>query len=338
MPTVILTTPGSRISLVSERLRVELPEPAAGAGPPQPARDVPLHDVEHIIADERVSLSTPALCECLRRAIPVVFIDGGHRVIGLAQAPAPHARVRQLQHARSADLGFALAIAASTVEAKIHNSRRLLQRVAANRDLNPAAAEIDALEHLRRQCLDAQSIDSLRGYEGAAAARYFDAYARFFPPGCPFPGRSRRPPLDPPNAILSLAYTLITAECEALLHASGLDPALGFLHTPEDRRPSLALDLAEPFRAPIADALALDALGHAVLQPREHFERRDGGCLLNLDGRRRFYTAYERRLEREFTSEHHGARTSLRGEMRRQVQSLKRALMDNEPLEPFLMN
>jgi CRISPR-associated protein Cas1 len=88
---------------------------------------------------------------------------------------------------------------------------------------------------------------------------------------------------------------------------------------------------------PSTSASPTPAFGHDVLKSTEHFERRDGGCFLNLDGRRRFFTAYERRLEREFTSEQHGTRTSLRGELRRQVQNLKRTLVTNDAFEPLLV-
>lgn len=337
MPVVYLTTPGARASLVSERLRVELPAPDPRTEPPPP-RDIPFHDVEQIVVDERAHLTIPALCACLRRDLSVVFLAGTASVLGLAHPPAPDSLVRHTQHRRAEDPAFALAIAAALAEAKIQNARRVLQRIAANREGSGPDSALTALEHLRRGCLDAGSVDTLRGYEGAAAARYFEALAPYFPPECPFPGRSRRPPLDPPNAVLSFAYSLLAAEAEALVHMAGLDPSLGYLHAHDEGRPSLALDLIEPFRAPVADGLALDLLGHRVLQPREHFERRDGGVFLNVEGRRRFFTSYERRMERPFTSEQHGQRTSLRAELRRQIATLKRALADNDPFEPFLMN
>ena len=337
MPSLFLTTPGARISLVSERLRVEFAAVDGEAEPPPP-REIPLFDLEQIVADERTHLTTPALCECLRRRIPVVLVARNQSVLGLCQAPASSALIRVTQHRRAGDAGLVLAVAAALVEAKIQNSRRVLQRLASNRAGLDLTQPLGDLENLRRNCLDAHGVAMLRGYEGAAAARYFESYARFFPPECPFPGRSRRPPLDPPNALLSFAYSLLTTECEAIVHASGLDPALGFLHEPDDGRAALALDLVEPFRAPVADALALDLLNHGVLKPAEHFEQRDGGCFLNLGGRRRFFTAYERRLDREFTSEQHGLRTSLRGELRRQVLGLKRTLVASEAFEPFLMN
>lgn len=337
MPSVFIATPGSRVSLLSERLHVELPAETSDL-PPPPPRDIHLHDVEQVIIDERAAVTTPALCECLRRSIPVVFLARNQSVLGLCQSPARSASIRASQHRRSSDRPLRLALAASLVEAKIQNSRRVLQRLAASRENCDFSKALTELEHLRRNCLSAATVDALRGYEGAAAACYFETYAALFPASIPFPGRSRRPPLNAPNAILSFAYSLLTAEIEAMLHAAGLDPAVGYLHEIEDGRASLALDLVEPFRAPVADALAVDLLGHEILQPGRDFEQRDGGCLLNLGGRRRFFTAYERRLEREFTSEQHSLRTSLRGELRRQVLNLKRTLTTNDAFEPFLMN
>jgi hypothetical protein len=127
MPLVFLTTPGTRASLVSERLPVELPASNGDTEPPAP-RDIPLFDVEQIVADERVQLTTPALCECLRRSIPVIFLARNQSVLGLCQPPAPAATVRHTQHQRVADAGFTLAVAATLVEGKIQNCRRVLQR------------------------------------------------------------------------------------------------------------------------------------------------------------------------------------------------------------------
>jgi CRISPR-associated protein Cas1 len=232
---------------------------------------------------------------------------------------------------------FPLAFTRTLVEAKIANSRRLLQRLAANRQL-PAPAAVARLEPCRRLALEATSVESCRGYEGTSAGTYFEALAAFFPASAPFERRSRRPPHNPANALLSFGYSLLTHECTTALHAAGLDPALGFLHEPERGRPSLALDLIEPFRAPVADGLALDLLNHGTLRAKDHFEPKEGGIYLNHEGRRRYYTAYERRMDRPFTSDLTGERTTLRDEIRRQIHSLKRALRHEGDFSPFIMN
>ena len=335
MPSMFLSTPGTRASLVSERLRVEVP-PHTGTAEAV-TREIPLMEIEQLILHDTVSLTIPALAELMRRDIPVVLTSAGERVLGMCLPPAPHSTARIAQYRRSQDTAFAQALAINWVEAKILNSRRVLQRLAANREDVEITSHLLALNQLAQNCRAAASLETLRGYEGTAAGRYFECYGGFFPEHAPFQRRSRRPPHNAANAVLSYAYTLLGAEAEAHLHAIGLDPAIGFYHEPADRRASLALDLIEPFRAPLADAMALDLFTHGTLQPEAHFEPVNGGIYLAREGRSRFFVAYERRMQREFTSEQHGHRTTLRREIHRQCQAVKKAVIDGEPFEPFLM-
>ena len=333
MPTLCLTTPGYRASLTSGRLRIESPE-----GDPAAAREIPLHDIERAFISDRCSLSTEGLSELLRRDIPVVFTSWGGRVTGLCQPPAPHSTARIAQYRASLAPTLALALAIPLVEAKILNSRRVLQRLAANRPEAATDGVLNSLERSASACLRASNLDALRGYEGAASAAYFECYGSFFPDHAAFERRSRRPPHNAANSILSYTYTLLAAEAECQLHAIGLDPAIGFPHEPTDRRASLALDLIEPFRAPVADAMALDLLSHGTLKPDCHFEKREGGVYLNTDGKKRFFVAYERRLEREFTGPRNGRRSTLRNEIHQSALAFKKALLDDEPFQPFLMH
>ena len=181
------------------------------------------------------------------------------------------------------------------------------------------------------------TVDELRGYEGAATARYFQAWAGFLPAEFTFGRRSTRPPLNPVNACISFGSTLLYHEAVAFLHSHGLDPALGTLHSTEDGRWSLALDLIEPFRPVLVEALALDLFSHEILKG-EHFEPRNGGVYLNNDGRKKFFLQYERRMERQFMSECAGHRTTLRQQLENQSVMFKAALDDLARFEPFLMN
>ena len=336
MPSMFLTTPGARASLISERLHIETP-PKNGVDTPF-SRDIPLLEIEQLVIHETVQISTAALAELMRRSVPVVLASSDANVLGICLPPARNRMGRLAHYRRSEEADFALALAIGWVEAKILNCRRVLQRLAANREDVEITAELLALSQLAESCRQARSLDTLRGYEGTAAGRYFECYASFFPSEIPFERRSRRPPHNAPNAVLSYAYTLLAAEAEAHLHTIGLDPALGFYHQPVDARASLALDIIEPFRAPLADAMALDLFSHGTLSRTAHFESRNGGIYLNIEGRRRFFVAFERRMEREFTSDQHGSRTSLRRELHRQCLLLKKAITDGEPFEPFLMN
>lgn len=337
MPVLYISTPGTRVSLVSERLRIQPPAmPGEDAAPA--ARDIPFAEIDQLVLHDSASVSLQAMTELLRRDIPIVLLRGGHRVAGLCLPPAIHSAARVAQYRRADDPAFTLRFARETVAAKILNGRRVLQRLAANRPEAEITPTLLAMNHLAEEALAAASIDTLRGYEGTSAGRYFEAFASLFPPELPFERRSRRPPHNPPNAVLSFAYTLLASEAEAALHLVGLDPAIGFYHTPADRRAALALDLIEPFRAPLADAMAIDLFSHGTLNPKSHFHPRDGGIYLNEDGRKRFFVAFERRMEREFTSEQHGARTTLRREILTQCRSLKKAILDGSPHEPFRMN
>ena len=145
------------------------------------------------------------------------------------------------------------------------------------------------------------------------------------------------PPLNPVNACSSFGATILYNESVAFCHGHGLDPALGTLHATEDGRWSLALDLIEPFRPVLVEALTLDLFSHQILQAR-HFEARNGGVYLNEEGRKKFFLQYERRMERQFLSESVGHRTSLRHQLEQQTVMFKAALEDPARFEPFLMN
>lgn len=337
MPALFVSTPGTHVRFTRERLQIELP---TAPGDPQPPAVPPIHlsDIERVVISSSCHITLPAIAALLEHSIPLIITSASDSVLGLCLPPAPHSAARLAHYRAVSDPSFCLAIAALFIEAKIINSRRVLQRLAINRDPATVAHDLAALSAFSDECSRAASTDILRGYEGTAAARYFAAYATFFPEHAPFEHRSRRPPHNAPNAVLSYAYTLLGAETEAQLHAIGLDPALGFFHAPADRRPSLALDLIEPFRAPVVDAMTLDLFSHSTLHPTKHFERRNGGVFLNNDGKKRFFVAYERRMEREFTSAQHNSRTTLRNEIHTQALSLKQAILDGTPFLPFFMN
>ncbi|MFH0880401.1 MAG: CRISPR-associated endonuclease Cas1 [Lentisphaerota bacterium] len=337
MPSVFILTPGARAHLEGERLVVEAP-PDDDLKVDGTAYEIFLREIEQVVLTESVSLTMPALAELMRHDIPMFLTSHGERVIGICQPPSPNCVARLEQYRKSGDEAWALATATRWVEAKILNSRRVLQRLAVNRKDSAIQDVLAHLEELAGKCPKAESLDTLRGFEGTAAGRYFEAYATFFPDDCPFERRSRRPPHNAVNALLSYAYTLLGAEMECQLHTVGLDPCVGFLHEPADRRASLALDMIEPFRAPVADAMALDLVSHATVNPQDHFEARDGGVYMNTEGKKRFFVAYERRMGREFYCEQTGKRTTLRQEFHNQAQALKQAIVNGEKYEPFIMN
>lgn len=342
MPTACILQPGTSVRLTGERLSVEIPptddEPAT-------RREVPLRDVDRLIHSEQVHLSAPALAALLRADIPVSVLAGDGRFLGSFLPPLnTHAQARLRQYRCTLEPAFAREIAARLIAAKLYNQRRVLQRLKASREASDSpvpAAELTAtlawLDAAFASIRASTTVDQIRGHEGATTARYFAAWAGFLPPEFPFERRSTRPPLNAVNACISFAATLLYNEMVAFLHAHGLDPALGCLHVPTDGRWSLALDLLEPFRPALVEALALDLFSHQILN-HAHFERRDDGVFLNDSGRRKFFLQYERRMERHFLSEAVSHRTTLRQQLEQQAIRFKAALEEPSTFDPFVMN
>jgi CRISPR-associated protein Cas1 len=363
MPTACINQADCSVHLRAERLEVYRREEATGKD--QLLREIPLRDLDRLILAESVQITSRALAALLRANIPVSLLAWSGRFLGgFLPAHNDHGRARLLQYQRTLDGAFGLSMAGRTVVAKLYNQRRVLQRLDASRNEagEPEAAsktaagatpaqesasgdgarpEVQAtiawLDALFASVRASRSVDELRGYEGAATARYFSAWARFLPPAFPFERRSTRPPLNPVNACISFGATLVYAEVASFIHAHGLDPALGLLHATENGRWSLALDLMEPFRPVIIEPLALDLFSHQVLGAT-HFQPKNGGVYLNEEGRKKFFLQYERRLERQFVSESVGHRTTLRQQLENQVVLYKAALEEPGKFEPFLMN
>ena len=337
MSTAWLDHPGACIHLRSQRLEVVPPQDAGST----PLTVIPLLDLERLLLTEQVQITSQALAAVLRQNAPVHLLDHAGRELGSFLPPdSPDGRARLRQYARSLDQGWMLERNREVVIAKIFNQRRLLQKLRANRP-RPVETAIDHLEAALRLAGTANSLDSLRGAEGAASAAYFPAWATFLPEEFPFQFRSTRPPHNPANACLSFGYTLLYQEMTASIHACGLDPALGGLHVTEQNRWSLALDLLEPFRPAIVDALTIRLFSHALLGTAD-FEPHDGGVYLAASGRRIFLQQWEARLEREFFSEHAAHRTTLRQQVREAAQNWKRSVLEETPAanasRPFQLN
>jgi CRISPR-associated protein Cas1 len=337
MPTACINRHDCRVSLKSERLEVFGRNEETDHD--EILREIPIRDLDRLIIIESVQVTSHALAALLRAAIPVNVLGwNGEFLGGFQPAVNAHGLARLSQYRQTLDPSFVVQMAGRIVTAKLYNQRRVLQRVAAAREENPEVkAALLWLDSLFACLKQAHNADELRGYEGASTARYFQAWATFLPENFPFERRSKRPPLNPVNACISFGATLVYTEMVAFIHAHGLDPSLGLLHATEAGRWSLALDLMEPFRPVVVEALALDLFNHQILNKR-HFEAKNGGVYLNEEGRQKFILQYERRMERQFLSECAGHRTTLRQQLESQSIMFKSALDKGDVFEPFLIN
>lgn len=220
--------------------------------------------------------------------IPTTLLNREGRVSARLCPPWKHDATPRIEQSRTfLDPGARLHLAHKFVDAKIANTAAFLQQHSANHPqptLNQAAAK---LRKIRSHALAATEIDVLMGYEGTAARLYFSVFRHMLrAPWASFSGRSRRPPLDPVNSLLSYLYAILTHEMLARVEGVGLDPYIGFLHRAELRRPSLALDLMEPFRSILADRLCLRLINLGIIRS-EHFTDRkpQAGIYLTRDGR-----------------------------------------------------
>jgi CRISPR-associated endonuclease Cas1/CRISPR-associated protein Cas4 len=288
-------------------------------------KEVRLRDVSQLCLYGNVQVTTQALRSLCEHEVATCFFSFGGwfyaMVHGLSER---NALLRRAQHAASASADRSLALARSLVEQKIRNQRTMLRR---NHDSAPIQA-LSLMKHLARTARSASSLDELLGIEGSAARVYFRHFPGMLRAGVEIDlaGRNRRPPRDPVNALLSLAYALLAKDLAITVSAIGFDAYCGFLHQPRHGRPSLALDLMEPFRPILADSVVLTAFNTGVIRPHD-FVRRVGAVSLTDAGRRRFIQSYERRMDELVTHPTFGYRISYRRILEVQARLLARHLV-----------
>ena len=284
----------------------------------------------------------------MERDIPVTFHSHGGWFRGIAQGIGHrNVEVRTAQYRASFDEAACLRFARDLVAAKIMNQRTILRRNwrGAREERKPV---LNRLDMVRRAAARAPSLATMLGLEGDAAATYFRAFAGLLAPPTAekseagawlpfrFETRNRRPPTDPVNAMLSLAYAMLTRHLTIALASVGLDPYRGLFHAPRHGRPALALDLMEPFRPVIADSVVLTAVNTGEVSAAD-FVSGATGTALSAAGRRRFVAAFERRLSQETTHPLFGYRLSMRRLLVLQARLLGRHLLGELPSCPHYL-
>ena len=341
MASLILTQDLISVNLHSKRLEV-VKRPRLGTDEKTERMTVPLYDLDRVIVCGSPCVSLPTLKRLMQENIPVFFVSSHGRWIG-SMTPDDNKnaarRIRQYELALKPE--FALEVARKIVFAKMRNSRRVLQRLAANREISYQLAHrnaMDKLDSLAKSALEAEGMDELRGLEGMAAAVYFERLGRYFPENIPFKCRTRRPPKDSANALLSWTYTIVLGEIDSAVRSRGLDSCIGFLHSIEHGRPSMSLDLLEPFRAPCCDMTVLNILNHKHLAEDDfEYHADDGGTYLKTEAKRKFFETYERAMTRKFTPVDGGPHVDFRDVMHKQISALLKAMEGDDDFEFFLM-
>ncbi len=293
----------------------------------------PVIKIERLCLFGRVQLTTQAVELLLDSGIDVAFFSISGRLRGrLAAAESKNVLLRLSQYERYLDEAFQLQLVRMIVQAKLKNARALLKKYGRNHPACDLASEERTLEQTLDRLPEQKTVAALRGCEGVAAAAYFRGFGKLFRTEWTFEQRSRRPPKDPVNALLSLGYTMLTNEMTGLLTAHGFDPYIGFLHGIVYGRPSLALDMIEEFRHPIIDRLTLKLFNKRIFQTADFEQDEERGILLKEASLKKYFGQYETWMRaREDQNK------SYREVMRRQVQRLSAAIRQRRGYHPYVI-
>lgn len=271
---------------------------------------VPLHHVGGLVCFGNVMVSPALMHRLADEGKSLVLLDDSGRFKARLEGPVSgNILLRQAQHKLTAAPEFALETARAIVAGKLKNSRSVLLRGAREAaDAEEGACLSRAADNLAASLRGAQAatnLDELRGVEGEGARGYFAALNLIVKPqyreDFQLNGRTRRPPLDRFNAMLSFLYSMLMNDCRSALEGVGLDPQLGFLHSVRPGRAALALDLQEEFRAILADRLALTLINRGQITARDFDVREGGAVMLNDKGRRTVVAAWQEHKQEEIT-------------------------------------
>lgn len=308
-------------------------------------RRVPIHTLGGIVCFGQVGFSPHLLGFCGERGVGVSFLTETGRFLARVQGPTSgNVLLRREQYRRADDERACASLVRAIVTAKIANGRTVLLRALRDRPDSPGADHLRSAVSALAQALDSlrdeAPVDSLRGIEGNAARLYFGAFDHLIAQQKDdfyFRERSRRPPLDNVNALLSFLYTLLRHDVQSALESVGLDPAVGFLHRDRPGRPGLALDLMEELRCFFADRLALSLINLQQIRPSGFTRTKSGGVVMDSETRKAVLTAYQKRKQEEILHPFLGERTTVGLLPHLQAALLARTLRgDLDGYPPFL--
>ena len=297
--TLYVTTQGAYLARDGEAVLVRVEE--------ESRLRVPIHTLASIVCFGRVSCSPPLMGLCAENGVALSFLTEHGRFLARVEGPVSgNVLLRREQYRRAESGEQAAAIARSVVIAKVANCRTVLLRAAREKPDGPGGGDLEAAALRLARLVDTLqqplTLDTVRGHEGDAARTYFDVFDHLITEskdGFFFHARSRRPPLDNMNALLSFLYTLVTHDVAAALEGVGLDPAVGYLHTDRPGRPSLALDVVEELRPVLADRLGLSLVNRRQVRAEGFRRTESGAVVMDDDTRKEVLVAYQKRKQEE---------------------------------------
>ena len=293
--TLYITNPDYYLSLEGETVTVLSDKKKIGK--------IPLHNLESIITCGYMGASPALMGKCAQEGISIIFLSrNGKFLARIVGEQYGNVILRKTQYRVSECEEESLKLAKCFIMSKLYNSRWILERAIRDHKLRVDSEALKSasltLKNSLNSSYECKSMDSLRGIEGEAASIYFGVFNELIlqqEEEFSFEFRSRRPPLDRVNALLSFAYVLLTSMCTSALESVGLDPYVGFMHTIRPGRKSLALDLVEELRSVFADRFVITLINKKLILSKHFIEQEDGAVLLNDEGKKLFFKYWQQK-------------------------------------------
>lgn len=309
------------------------------------AFQAPIHSIENIVCFGFKALTPQLMAFCAENNVGISYLTPeGKFLARVYGAQKGNVLLRKAQYAISDNEFESMKIAKNIVAAKVSNYRQILQRHQRNHPDN-ASDEVNRVIEIfgyrLRNIQQAQSLNELRGYEGESANKYFSVLSELITSqkeDFKFEQRSKRPPLDPANALLSFLYAILANDVRSALETVGLDPQVGFLHQIRSGRPSLALDIMEEFRAYLGDRVMLNLINLKQVTKKDFEIRESGEVRISDNARKELLTAYQKRKQEEITHPFLGEKMTIGLLPHIQAQLLARYIRgDLESYPPFYL-
>lgn len=293
--TLYITNPGYYLSLEGETVTVLSDKKKIGK--------IPLHNLESIITCGYMGASPALMGKCAQEGISIIFLArNGKFLARIVGEQYGNVILRKTQYRVSECEEASLKLAKCFIMSKLYNSRWILERTIRDHKLRVNTEALKSasltLKNSLNSAYECKSMDSLRGIEGEVASIYFGVFNELIlqqEEDFSFEFRSRRPPLDKVNALLSFAYVLLTSMCTSALESVGLDPYVGFMHTIRPGRKSLALDFVEELRSVFADRFVITLINKKLILSKHFIEQEDGAVLLNDEGKKIFFKYWQQK-------------------------------------------
>jgi CRISPR-associated protein Cas1 len=328
MANLYLTEQGSILRKTGDRLIVQKENDIL--------LDVPCSKIEAILIFGNVQFTTQAVHELFEHGIEMAILTRTGRLIGQITSPATkNIELRVAQFRKYDDEAFKLNLSKAIVHGKVINSLSLLKAFSYNHPNTELNTQISGVEAVLKEIPGLDNISSLRGIEGTVARKYFSGFGKMILGEFTFEGRKKHPSTDPVNALLSFGYTLVFNEIMSLLDGLGFDPYLGYFHSVEYGRASLASDIQEEFRV-VVDRFTLYLINNRMLN-RDNFyqNQKDGSVYLKRETMKKYFVEYENYLTREFVYPDTKETTTLRKCFRIQAEQLANVIKNGEMYKPF---